>query len=118
VVVLRCHDRVRFGHPKDAQAANDLTGVGHFRFCRRCIGWHTWPPIPRAEENALMGRAFYEVTARLCRRFWELHIPDVGVARTRTLIGANRMVREFIALAHGLDPEDGFDVRITQGDPV
>jgi hypothetical protein len=60
-----------------------------------------------------MGRATYEVTARRWARGWELHIPDVGVTQSPTLSGANRMVREYVALALDLADEDGFDVRIT-----
>lgn len=55
----------------------------------------------------------YAVTARRWARGWELHIADVGVTQSPTLAGAEKMVREYIALAFDLDTEDGFDVRIT-----
>lgn len=55
----------------------------------------------------------YEVTARRWARGWELHIADLGVTQSPTLTGAEKMVREYIALALDLDTENGFDVLIT-----
>lgn len=55
----------------------------------------------------------YEVLARRWARGWELHIADLGVTQSPNLTGAEKMVREYIALALDLDDETGFEVHIT-----
>lgn len=53
----------------------------------------------------------YNVTAKRWKHGWELHIDDVGVTQSKTLAGAEKMVRDYIAL--DLDvPEDSFDALI------
>lgn len=54
----------------------------------------------------------YEVLARRWARGWELHIDGVGVTQSRTLTDAEEMVRDYIALDLGIEP-DTFEVRIT-----
>ncbi|MGH4018876.1 MAG: hypothetical protein ACRDT0_06460 [Pseudonocardiaceae bacterium] len=58
----------------------------------------------------------YRVAARRWAHGWELHIVDgeaeVGVTQSRTLAGAERMVRDYLALDLGGGPED-FTVFIT-----
>lgn len=56
--------------------------------------------------------ATYKVLARRWAKGWELHIQDVGVAQSRTLTDAEEMVRDYIALDLGVEP-DSFAVRIT-----
>lgn len=54
----------------------------------------------------------YEVLARRWARGWELHIDGVGVTQSRTLTDAEEMVRDYIALDLGVEP-DSFAVHIT-----
>jgi len=54
----------------------------------------------------------YHVTAKRWARGWELHIDGVGVTQSRTLTGAVRMVRDYLALDLGGDPAS-YDVTIT-----
>src|SRR5579884_3031261 len=54
----------------------------------------------------------YRVTARRWALGWELHIDGVGVTQSRTLLSAEDMVREYIALQLDLDDTDSFDVEI------
>ena len=59
----------------------------------------------------------YRVRAVRWSRGWELHISDahstvVGVTQARRLSGAEAMVRDYLALDTGLDPES-FTVTIT-----
>jgi predicted transcriptional regulator len=42
------------------------------------------------------GRAAYNVTAKRWKHGWELHIDGVGVTQSRTLGGAEQMVRDYI----------------------
>jgi len=55
----------------------------------------------------------YEVTAKRWAQGWELHIAGVGVTQARTLMSAEDMVREYIALDLDIDDPDSFDVQIT-----
>jgi hypothetical protein len=52
------------------------------------------------------------VTARRWARGWELHIDGEGVTQSRSLTDAEYMVRDYIALMHGV-PADSFEVEIT-----
>lgn len=54
----------------------------------------------------------YEVRAHRWARGWELHIDGVGVTQSHSLSGAEEMVRDYIALDRGVEP-DSFDVVIT-----
>jgi predicted transcriptional regulator len=54
----------------------------------------------------------YEVRARRWARGWELHIDGVGVTQSHSLSDAEEMVRDYIALDTGADP-NSFDVSIT-----
>lgn len=54
----------------------------------------------------------YQVTARRWERGWELHIDGVGVTQCRRLTEAEEMVKDYLALDTGADP-DSFDVVIT-----
>ncbi len=54
----------------------------------------------------------YQVTARRWERGWELHIEGVGVTQCRRLTEAEEMVRDYLALDTGADP-DSLDVVIT-----
>lgn len=54
----------------------------------------------------------YRVRARRWSRGWELHIDGVGVTQSRSLSGAEEMVRDYISLDLGVQP-DSFDVVIT-----
>lgn len=58
----------------------------------------------------------YGVTARRWAHGWELHLFDgeieIGVTQCRTLAGAERMARDYLALDLGGEPED-FTVVIT-----
>ncbi len=54
----------------------------------------------------------YHVTAKRWAHGWELHIDGVGVTQSRTLAGAVRMVRDYLALDLGGEPES-YDVSIT-----
>ena len=54
-------------------------------------------------------RKTYEVTAKRWKHGWELDIDDLGVTQSTSLSGAEKMVRDYIAL--DLDvAEDSFDV--------
>lgn len=53
----------------------------------------------------------YRVSARRWEHGWELHISGVGVTQSRTLAGAKRMVRDYLALDLGGDP-DSYDVDV------
>jgi hypothetical protein len=57
-------------------------------------------------------RKTYEAVAKRWKRGWELHIADVGVTQSRTLLDAEAMVRDYVAVLLGVD-ERSFDVRIT-----
>ncbi len=52
------------------------------------------------------------MTARRWARGWELHIDGEGVTQSRSLTDAEYMVRDYIALMHGV-PADSFGVEIT-----
>ena len=54
----------------------------------------------------------YHVTAKRWAHGWELHIDGIGVTQSRTLSGAARMVRDYLALDLGGDPAS-FEVAIT-----
>jgi len=54
----------------------------------------------------------YHVTVRRWKRGWELHIDGVGVTQSTSLAGAERMVRDHLALVFDADP-DTFQVAIT-----
>ena len=54
----------------------------------------------------------YHVTAKRWAHGWELHIEGVGVTQSRTLSGAARMVRDYLALDLGGEPES-YEVAIT-----
>ena len=54
----------------------------------------------------------YKVRARRWARGWELHIDGVGVTQSHSLADAEGMVRDYIALDLGVEP-DSFDVTIT-----
>ena len=54
----------------------------------------------------------YEVRARRWARGWELNIDGVGVTQSHSLSDAEEMVRDYIALDTGADP-DSFAVSIT-----
>lgn len=56
-------------------------------------------------------RQTYTVTAKRWKHGWELHIDDVGVTQSRTLLDAEEMVRDYIALDRDVEP-DSFDVMI------
>lgn len=45
----------------------------------------------------------YTVTAKRWRDGWELHIVGEGVTQTRTLAGAERAVRDYLATLHDQD---------------
>lgn len=45
----------------------------------------------------------YQVTAKRWAHGWELHIEGVGVTQSRTLAGAEQMVRDYIATLYDLD---------------
>lgn len=57
----------------------------------------------------------FKVTAKRWAFGWELHVEGVGVTQSRTLLSAEDMAREYIALDLDLDidDEDSFDVDIT-----
>jgi hypothetical protein len=48
----------------------------------------------------------YTVTARRWKHGWELHIADVGVTQSRTLDGAEQMVRDYIETLTDRDTTD------------
>lgn len=61
--------------------------------------------------------SIYQVTARRWAHGWELHIHDdageeIGVTQSRSLAGARRMARDYLALDLGGEPES-YDVVIT-----
>ncbi len=45
----------------------------------------------------------YQVTARRWEHGWELHIDGIGVTQSRTLDGADRMVRDYVETLTGED---------------
>lgn len=53
----------------------------------------------------------YHVTARRWERGWEFDIDGVGVTQSRTLTGAETMVRDYLSLDFGAPPES-FDIEI------
>lgn len=55
----------------------------------------------------------FKVTAKRWAFGWELHVEGVGVTQSRTLLSAEDMAREYIALDLDIDDEDSFDVEIT-----
>ncbi|WP_060577507.1 hypothetical protein [Pseudonocardia sp. EC080619-01] len=62
-----------------------------------------------------MSAQTYIVAARRWERGWELHIVDtddeeIGVTQSRTLSGAERMVRDYLAL-DGLDADASLEIR-------
>jgi predicted XRE-type DNA-binding protein len=57
-------------------------------------------------------RPTYAVTARRWKHGWELHIDGVGVSQSKTLLDAESMVRDYIAIVLDV-PEDSFDVSVT-----
>ncbi|MGH3684933.1 MAG: hypothetical protein ACRDRU_27165 [Pseudonocardiaceae bacterium] len=46
----------------------------------------------------------YRVAARRWEHGWELHIEGAGVTQSRTLAGAARMARDYLALEYGGEP--------------
>lgn len=48
----------------------------------------------------------YSVTAKRWKHGWELHIDDVGVTQSRTLAGAEQMVRDYVETLLDLDVSD------------
>jgi hypothetical protein len=54
----------------------------------------------------------YETIAKRWKHGWELHIEGVGVTQSRTLLDAEPMVRDYVALLLDV-PEDSFDVKVT-----
>lgn len=46
----------------------------------------------------------YNVTAKRWGSYWELHIDGVGVTQTRTLAGAEHMIRDYLDLDGHPDP--------------
>jgi hypothetical protein len=54
----------------------------------------------------------YRVTAKRWKRGWELHIAGEGVTQSRSLAEAEDMVRDYVAVMHGV-PERSFKVEIT-----
>lgn len=54
----------------------------------------------------------YRVTAKRWAHGWELHIDGVGVTQSRTLMSAEDMAREYIALSLDIDDDSSFDVHI------
>ena len=54
----------------------------------------------------------YQVRAKRWEHGWELHIEGVGVTQSRTLREADRMVRDYISLDTGAQP-DSFGVEIS-----
>ena len=54
----------------------------------------------------------YQVRARRWAHGWEIHIDGVGVTQSRSLAGAEAMVRDYVALDLELDPQS-FQVNIT-----
>lgn len=59
-----------------------------------------------------MTRKTHEVVAKRWKHGWELHIADVGVTQSKTLLDAEAMARDYTALLLDV-PDDSFDVRIT-----
>ena len=59
---------------------------------------------------------YYLVTAKRWARGWELHISnedgEVGVTQSRTLAGAEAMVRDYLATDRDEDPTSSFSVEI------
>lgn len=58
----------------------------------------------------------YRVHAKHWAHGWELHIGDLGVTQSRTLAGAQRQVRDYVALLLDV-PDDSFavDIKVTAG---
>lgn len=48
----------------------------------------------------------YTVTAKRWKHGWELHIDDVGVTQSRTLAGAEEMVRDYVETLLDVDAGD------------
>lgn len=48
----------------------------------------------------------YTVTARRWKHGWELHIDGVGVTQSRTLAGAEQMVRDYVETLLDVDASD------------
>lgn len=48
----------------------------------------------------------YTVTAKRWKHGWELHIDDVGVTQSRTLAGAEQMVRDYVETLLDVDARD------------
>ncbi|WP_146252208.1 hypothetical protein [Streptomyces carminius] len=59
-----------------------------------------------------MTRTTYETVAKRWKHGWELHIDGIGVTQSRTLLDAETMVRDYLAMLLDIS-EDSFDVRIT-----
>ncbi|MEU0118559.1 hypothetical protein ABZ137_33970 [Streptomyces bobili] len=57
-------------------------------------------------------RMTYGTVAKRWKHGWELHIEGVGVTQSRTLLDAEPMVRDYVALLLDV-PEDSFDVKVT-----
>jgi DNA-directed RNA polymerase specialized sigma24 family protein len=53
----------------------------------------------------------YKVTAKRWKHGWELHIDDIGVTQSRTLLDADAMVRDYVAMLLDI-PETSFDVEV------
>ncbi|WP_051272010.1 hypothetical protein [Streptomyces sp. AA1529] len=54
----------------------------------------------------------YETVAKRWKHGWELHIDGVGVTQSRTLLDAEPMVRDYVAMILNA-PDDSFDVKVT-----
>lgn len=54
----------------------------------------------------------YHVAAKRWGAYWELHIDGVGVTQSRTLLAAERIVRDYLALdGHADAATAGIDIR-------
>lgn len=65
-----------------------------------------------AEGVAEVTRTTYEVVAKRWKHGWELHIDSVGVTQSRTLLDAESMVRDYVAMLLDV-PEDSFELKVT-----
>lgn len=59
-----------------------------------------------------MTHTTYETVAKRWKHGWELHIEDVGVTQSRTLLDAEPMARDYIAMILDIS-EDSFEVKVT-----
>lgn len=56
----------------------------------------------------------YTVTAKRWKHGWELHIDGVGVTQSRTLAGADQMVRDYVETLLDVDASDAEVVIVPQ----